>query len=44
LGNSEVANVKGFEAAAAKVDKSKTISVLVRRGEMAQYLLIRPAH
>jgi serine protease Do len=44
LGNSEVANVKGFEAAAAKADKSKTISVLVRRGEMAQYLLIRPAH
>ena len=44
LGNSEVSSVKEFEAAAAKVDKSKTVSVLVRRGEMAQYLLIRPAH
>ena len=44
LGNSEVRNVKEFEAAAAKADKSKTISVLVRRGEMAQYLLLRPAH
>lgn len=43
LGNSQVASVKEFEAAAAKVDRSKTISVLVRRGEMAQYLLIRPA-
>jgi serine protease Do len=44
LGNSEVTNVKEFEAAAAKADRRKTISVLVRRGEMAQYLLIRPAH
>ena len=44
LGNSTVSSVKEFEAAAAKVDKSKTVSVLVRRGEMAQYLLIRPAH
>ena len=43
LGNNEVASVKEFEAVAAKVDRSKTISVLVRRGEMAQYLLIRPA-
>ncbi len=44
LGNTEVANVKEFEAAAAKADRNKTISVLVRRGEMAQYLLIRPGH
>ena len=43
LGNSEVNSVKDFEAAAAKADKGKTVSVLVRRGEMAQYLLIRPA-
>jgi serine protease Do len=44
LGNTEVSTVKEFESAAAKVDKSKTVSVLVRRGDLAQYLLIRPAH
>jgi serine protease Do len=42
LGNTEVSSVKEFEAAAAKSDKSKTVSVLVRRGDLAQYFLIRP--
>jgi serine protease Do len=27
----------------AKIDKSKPIPVLLRRGELATYLLIRPA-
>jgi len=43
VGNVEVANVKEFDAALAKSDKSKPISVLFRRGEWAQYVLIRPA-
>ena len=43
VGNIEVANVKEFEAAAGKADKSKPVSVLFRRGEWAQYTLIRPA-
>jgi serine protease Do len=43
IGNTEVANVKEFDAALAKVDKSKPIPVLLRRGELASYLLIRPA-
>ena len=43
LGNTEVGSVKEFEAAAGKTDKSKTVSVLVRRGDLAQYFLIRPA-
>ena len=43
IGNTEIANVKEFEAAVAKVDKSKPIPVLLRRGELASYLLIRPA-
>ncbi|MDI3383008.1 DegQ family serine endoprotease [Xenophilus aerolatus] len=43
VGNVEVANVKEFDAALAKSDKSKPISVLFRRGEWAQYALIRPA-
>ncbi len=43
LANAETRNLKEFEAAAAKADKNKPVSVLVRRGEWAQYALIRPA-
>jgi serine protease Do len=43
IANSEVASVREFEAALAKLDRSKPISVLFRRGEWAQYALIRPA-
>jgi serine protease Do len=43
LANAEVASVKEFEAALAKHDKSKTLLVLFRRGELAQYALIKPA-
>ena len=42
MANSEIANVKNFEAALVKIDKSKTITLLIRRGELAQYVLIRP--
>ena len=42
VGNIEVANLKEFDAALAKADKSKPVSVLFRRGEWAQYALIRP--
>ena len=43
IGNTEVASVKEFDAVVAKVDKSKPIPVLLRRGELATYVLIRPA-
>nr|WP_236698540.1 DegQ family serine endoprotease [Xylophilus sp. Leaf220] len=43
VANIEVTGVKEFEAAVAKADKTKPVSVLVRRGEWAQYALIRPA-
>jgi len=43
VGNSEVANLKEFEAAVGKVAKDKAVSVLFRRGDWAQYALIRPA-
>lgn len=43
IGNTEVANVKEFDAAIAKVDKTKPIPVLLRRGDLASFLLIRPA-
>jgi len=43
VGNIEVSSVKEFETAVAKADKGKPLSVLFRRGEWAQYALIRPA-
>jgi serine protease Do len=43
IGNAEVASVREFDAVVAKIDKSKAIPVLLRRGELATYLLIRPA-
>lgn len=42
VANSEVTGLKSFEAALAKADKAKPINLLVRRGEWAQYVLIRP--
>jgi serine protease Do len=43
IGNTEIGSVKEFDAVVAKVDRKKAIPVLVRRGELATYLLIRPA-
>jgi len=43
IANTEISGVKEFEAVLAKADKSKPINVLYRRGEWAQYALIRPA-
>jgi serine protease Do len=42
VANSEVSNVPEFEAALGKADKTKPVNVLFRRGEMAQFALIRP--
>ena len=43
IANTEITSTKEFEAALAKLDKSKAVNVLLRRGELAQYVLIRPA-
>ena len=43
IANTEVSGVKEFEAVLAKADKGKSINVLYRRGEWAQYALIRPS-
>ena len=43
IANVEITSVKEFEAALAKLDKSKAVNVLLRRGDLAQYVLIRPA-
>ena len=42
IGNTEIGTLREFEAAIAKVDRTKPIPVLLRRGELATYLLIRP--
>ena len=43
IANTEVLGVRDFEAAMARVDKTRPISLLIRRGEVAQYVLVRPA-
>jgi serine protease Do len=43
LGNVQVGNVRQFEAALAKAEKGRPVNVLVRRGDAAQYVLIRPS-
>jgi serine protease Do len=43
IGNLEVANVKEFEAAVTKSEKNKVLTVLFRRGEWAQYAVIKLA-
>jgi len=41
VGNVEVSNAREFESAVAKSDKGKSLSILFRRGDWAQYALIR---
>ncbi|HEY3049179.1 MAG TPA: Do family serine endopeptidase [Polaromonas sp.] len=42
IANSEITTVKEFDAALSKIDKTKPVNLLFRRGEWAQYALIRP--
>jgi serine protease Do len=42
VANTEVADVKAFTQLLTRLDKSKPINVLLRRGEWAQYTVIRP--
>lgn len=42
VANAEVADVKAFTQLIARLDKSKPINVLLRRGEWAQFTVIRP--
>jgi serine protease Do len=42
MDNADVLDAKQFAAAAAKLDKAKAVTVLVRRGEWVNYLVIRP--
>ncbi|MGC4078208.1 MAG: Do family serine endopeptidase [Rubrivivax sp.] len=42
LDNTDVVDARQFQSLAAKAEKSKAISVLVRRGDAVNYLVIRP--
>jgi len=43
IANVQVTSTKQFAATVAKLDKTKSIAVLVRRGDAANYLVIRPS-
>ena len=43
MDNTEIQNAKQFEALAAKLDRSKPTTVLVRRGDVVNFIVIRPA-
>lgn len=43
IANTEVATVKDFDAVVSKLDKSKPVNILFRRGEWAQYAVIKAA-
>lgn len=42
IANTEVLGVRDFETVMARVDKSRPVSLLIRRGDVAQYVLVRP--
>jgi len=43
VANTDVSSVQVFESLMARIDKTRPVSVLIRRGDGAQYVLIRPA-
>ena len=43
IANTEVLGVRDFETVMARIDKSRPVSLLIRRGDVAQYVLVRPA-
>ncbi|MBZ8140460.1 serine peptidase [Rubrivivax gelatinosus] len=42
IANTEITDARQFQALAAKAEKSRAVSVLVRRGDGVNYLVIRP--
>ncbi|MBL8360625.1 MAG: DegQ family serine endoprotease [Rubrivivax sp.] len=43
MDNTEITDLKQFATVVARVEKSRAVSVMVRRGEWTNYLVIRPA-
>ena len=42
LANTEVTSLNGFEAILSRLDKTRSINILFRRGDWAQFAIIRP--
>jgi len=42
IDNTEISNAKQFEQLVAKADKTKPVTLLVRRGESANFVIVRP--
>jgi serine protease Do len=42
IDNTEIGGVKQFDAVVAKADKSRAITLLVRRGETVNFVIVRP--
>ena len=42
VGNTEIASARDFEAAVAKADRSKPVNMLIQRGDLVQFVLVRP--
>lgn len=43
LDNTEISSAKQFEAVVGKLDKTKSVTALVRRGDWVNYIVIKPA-
>jgi serine protease Do len=43
IDNTEITSAKQFESVVAKLDKSRAVTALVRRGDTVNFLIIRPA-
>ena len=42
MDNTEITSAKQFESVVAKLDKSRAVTALVRRGDTVNFLIIRP--
>jgi serine protease Do len=43
VANTEVTSVKEVESVLSRLDKSRPVTLLLRRGEWAQYAVVRPS-
>ena len=43
LDNTEITSARQFESVVAKLDKSRAVTALVRRGDTVNFLIIRPS-
>nr|WP_243457690.1 DegQ family serine endoprotease [Ottowia testudinis] len=43
VGNVDIQNVRDFEAAVGKADRNKPVNMLVQRGDLVQFVLVRPS-